>query len=595
MWERRCSLKASFKKGQPPIGHCWRGERLFGQWSGLAARPASTSAVPSVAQHTQSDHVPPPHRAKAHGRISPISTSAPFGSSRPAHCVIMPKRSAGCFECRKRKVRCDEARPECNTCVRRGTKCPGYRPTQSFILHKFDDQNEKPALIREDENSYKYANQASASKQPAGPAPTQDVARLHVSEVKPAAASIPKQVSAVAADRIQHLGNFIALYLPQADGPALPPPSALIRGLPTMPAHSKVLLAAVDALSAAQIAVDKRNNPLINRSRSLYGTALSQMMQAIQDPVMALQDETLISTYLLTLYEVFVGISHGHGFFYHMQGLLRLLKQRGPASFENRLSMQIFHAIRYNSLTIGYHMRKASMLDSPEWMVVTARAAKVDPYVALNDICIAIPRLLERTDKLAVEGNPSAEIDALLDDSQHLANRAFEWLSIFERHGPHYDKVPVDSMDGFLDICSDRLFDPVFDFHYFGAGICYMIYWMSMLILQGNTFKLLRQHGKLDMKQLMMWGRQLVGYADGICRSIPYNCRPLTGYTAKFGSLTPLVVARKFYEAKGAKREAGWCETVYMGARVPGLYQSPVPLEPLKEVKETVKDSDKFI
>ncbi|KAH9867995.1 hypothetical protein IAQ61_007302 [Plenodomus lingam] len=507
----------------------------------------------------------------------------------------MPKRSAGCFECRKRKVRCDETKPQCNTCLRRGTKCPGYRPTQSFILHKFDDQNEKPALIKEDENCYKYANQASTPKQASGNTPTRAAARLQVAEVKPPATPIPKQVSAVATDRIQHLGNFIALYLPRADGPALPPPSALIRGLPTMPANSKVLLAAVDALSAAQIAVDKRNYLLINRSRSLYGTALSQMMQAIQDPVMAVKDETLISTYLLSLYEVFVGISQGHGFFYHMQGLLRLLKQRGPASFENRLSMQIFHAIRYNSLTIGYHMRKASMLDSPEWLAVTVKASKLDPYVALNDICIAIPRLLERTDKVAANGNPQAEIDSLLEDSQDLANRAFEWISLFERHGPRYDKVSVDSMLGFLNICSDRLFDPVFDFHYFSAGICYMIYWMSMLIMQGNTFKLLRQHRKLEMKQLVMWDRQLVGYADCICRSIPYNCRPFTGYTAKFGSLTPLVVARKFYEARGAKKEAGWCETVYLGARVPGLYQSATPLEPLKEVKDTVKDSNKFI
>jgi len=74
--------------------------------------------------------------------------------------------------------------------------------------------------------------------------------------------------------------------------------------LPSMPANSEVLLAAVDALSAAQLAVDNRNNPLINRSRSLYGTALGQMLKAIQDPNTVLKDETLLSTYLLTLYEV---------------------------------------------------------------------------------------------------------------------------------------------------------------------------------------------------------------------------------------------------------------------------------------------------
>jgi hypothetical protein len=238
-------------------------------------------------------------------------------------------------------------------------------------------------------------------------------------------------------------------------------------------------------------------------------------------------------------------------------------------------------------------MRKASMLDSPEWLAVTTKAAKVDPYVALQDICIGIPRLLERTDKLSRDGCPPSEADALITDSEQLANRAFDWLSNFEKNGPRYDQASLDGFEGFSAICADRVFDPVFDFHYFGAGICYMIYWMSMLIMQGNTFKLLRQFRQLELKQLMMWDRQLGSYADSICRSIPYNCRSMTGYAAKFGSLTPLVVARKYYEMKGPSKEteAKWCENVYMGARVPGLYQTPIPLEPLK----MVKDNDRFI
>lgn len=508
----------------------------------------------------------------------------------------MPKRSTGCFECRKRKVRCDEAKPECNTCLRRGTKCPGYRPAQSFILHQFDDQTERPALIKEDETRYIYANQVAVQGHDVGYSRESADAVIQVSDVAAKDTTLTKQPSPVAADRIQHLGTFISLYLPRADGPALPPPSALMLGLPSMPANSKVLTAAVDALSAAQLAVNNRNHTLIYRSRSLYGTALSQMLRAIQDSKTALQDETLLSTYLLTLYEVFVGVTQGHGFFYHVQGLLHLLRQRGPSSFNSRLSMQIFHAVRYNSLSIGYHMRKASMLDSPEWLTVTVKAARVDPYVALQDICIAIPRLLERTDQLAATQTPAQqEIENLIDDSQSVANRAFEWLSSFEKHGPRYDKVDVGSMTGFLEICSDRVFDPVFDFHYFGAGICYMIYWMSMLIMQGNTFKLLRQYRHLELKQLMMWDRQLGGFADSICRSIPYNCRAKTGYTAKFGCLTPLVVARKYYEVKGAKKEAEWCGMVYLGARVPGLYQEPVPMEPLRAVVDTVRDSKRFI
>lgn len=213
----------------------------------------------------------------------------------------MPKRSTGCFECRKRKVRCDESKPECNTCLKRGTKCPGYRPTQAFILHEFDTKRDKPALIKEDEDRYKFAIQSDSRSKQQGKSQSNRGIRIESVQYEP---DIPKQVSLVASERIQHVSTFVALYLPKTEGQALPGPSALMLGLPNLPANSPVLEAAIDALAAAQLAVDKMNSPLIHRSRSLYSTALSQMLHAIQDQETALKDETLLSTYLLSLYEV---------------------------------------------------------------------------------------------------------------------------------------------------------------------------------------------------------------------------------------------------------------------------------------------------
>ncbi|KAF2686404.1 hypothetical protein K458DRAFT_402865 [Lentithecium fluviatile CBS 122367] len=510
----------------------------------------------------------------------------------------MPKRSAGCFECRKRKVRCDETKPECSICVRRGTKCPGYRPTQSFIIHKFNNQTDRPAIIREDENRYRYSNQRGPEESEAADAKAGAVVRLQPGGVRLLQdAPMIRQVSPIAIERVQHIGTFLNLFLPKTEAITMPPPSALMLVLPSLPATSPALLAAVDALSAAQLAVNNRNYPLINRSRSLYGGALTQMLSAIQSPARAMEDDTLFATYLLTLYEVFVGISNGHGFFYHVQGLLHLVKLRGPKSFKTRLSMQIFHAIRYNSLSIGYHVRKGSMLDAPEWLAVTTQASREDPYVALLDVCICIPRILERTDKLSSAGaTPSpADLDALIEDANALAARGYAWFTTFERNGPRYEKVPVEDMDGFLEICADKVFTPVFDFSTFGAGICYLIYWMSMLILQSNTFKLLRTHRQLEPRQLFMWDRELGGYADCICRAVPYNCRPVIGYVAKFGSLTPLMVARKYYEAKKAEKEGKWCESVYQEARVPGLYSTPISMEPLKAVQRLAQNSNRYL
>ncbi|KAF1965606.1 hypothetical protein BU23DRAFT_584957 [Bimuria novae-zelandiae CBS 107.79] len=512
----------------------------------------------------------------------------------------MPKRSTGCFECRKRKVRCDEAKPECNTCLRRGTKCPGYRPLQSFILHRFEEKSERPSLIKEDDNRYRYANhKAQEEETSSGESEQGVVGLLQPPGRRASGAPVLRQVSPIAIERVQHIGELIWLYLPRSDPHTLPPPSALMLTLPQLPATSDVLLAAVDALSAAQLAVANRNYQLVNRSRSLYGTALSKMMHTIQYPDRAVEDETLLATYLLTLYEVFVGITSGHGFFYHVQGLLRLVKQRGPKSFGNRLNMQIFHAIRYNSLSIGYHVRKGSMLDSPSWMAVTASAAKSDPYVALIDICIRIPRLLERTDTLSTPLSPAA-LDALIADSLALAAEAKSWFSTFEKHGPRYTSVPISDFEGFTQICDDKeTFPEAYDFFAFGAGICYMIYWMSLLILQSNTFKLLLQNQSPEHpftpQEMYLWDRELSGYADSSVRCVPFNCRTEVGYVGRFGSLTPLVVARKYFEAKKMERESAWCEKVYQNARIPGLYSTPIPMEPLKSMQRLVQRSGRYI
>ncbi|KAI8689347.1 Zn(2)-C6 fungal-type domain-containing protein [Fusarium keratoplasticum] len=39
-----------------------------------------------------------------------------------------PKVRTGCITCKARKVKCDEAKPECNRCVSTGRKCDGYLP-----------------------------------------------------------------------------------------------------------------------------------------------------------------------------------------------------------------------------------------------------------------------------------------------------------------------------------------------------------------------------------------------------------------------------------------------------------------------------------
>ncbi|KAF2730650.1 hypothetical protein EJ04DRAFT_34818 [Polyplosphaeria fusca] len=503
----------------------------------------------------------------------------------------MPKRSSGCFTCRARKVRCDEVKPECNNCLKRGQKCPGYRPTQTFVLHTFDRESERPGIIREDETIYKFANQHHT---PFGNG--RDLAvRTGSQQSGRIGTQLLRTVSPLAIERVQHLSNFLSLYLPNWTDETLTPPSALILSLPSTPASRPVFLTALDALSAAQIAVSDKNHVLINRSRSLYGAALGQMMKSVTKSHASQEDETLLATYLLALYEVFVGITNGHGFFYHVQGILRILVQRGPSSIKTNLSLGIFHGTRYYSLGIGYHIRKGSIFDSPDWLQVTADAAKSDPWVALMDLCICIPRLLERTDKLTTLAGDAEQFEKIIVDSQLLADRLFEWIVSYEKDGPRYDKVDVETVEGFARLCDDDLYDPVFAFKTFAASTTYLLYWMSMLIMRSNSFLLVRKFHALEPKQLFLWDRELSEYADCICRAVPYSSRPSAGYTGRFSTLTPLVIAKKYFEAKGASKENEWCRKAYFGAQVPGLYTPPIPMEPLPSFVKLVQNSERYI
>ncbi|KAJ9300229.1 transcriptional regulator family: Fungal Specific TF [Paecilomyces variotii] len=52
-------------------------------------------------------------------------------------------RSGGCATCKQRRVKCDEARPECRLCRRRGIRCEGYKTKSASRRLKFKDESHK--------------------------------------------------------------------------------------------------------------------------------------------------------------------------------------------------------------------------------------------------------------------------------------------------------------------------------------------------------------------------------------------------------------------------------------------------------------------
>jgi hypothetical protein len=56
----------------------------------------------------------------------------------------MKRAKTGCGTCRRRKKKCDEAKPECNNCTRIGIICQGYM--DKMMLRKNEISTSLPSL-----------------------------------------------------------------------------------------------------------------------------------------------------------------------------------------------------------------------------------------------------------------------------------------------------------------------------------------------------------------------------------------------------------------------------------------------------------------
>lgn len=106
------------------------------------------------------------------------------------------------------------------------------------------------------------------------------------------------------------------------------------------------------SLRKALLAVSQKNvisrysaTELVKAATKAYVEALQSTNQALADPSEALQDETLATIYLLSLHEMLSSSFIAGDWQTHVQGLLQLLRMRGPQQFATPQGRQLFRAV----------------------------------------------------------------------------------------------------------------------------------------------------------------------------------------------------------------------------------------------------------
>ncbi|KAL3474087.1 hypothetical protein BJX99DRAFT_248536 [Aspergillus californicus] len=226
-------------------------------------------------------------------------------------------RSTGCHTCVKRRVKCDEARPDCLRCVKLEVQCLDYvcplqirfeQPAQKPPRHC------KPRKCQSPDAPVEETTQALSIV----PAPTID----EVAAPNLVYEALTLQTKEVFYDWLTHHFPRVHWSFPlRVDIGWM----EFIRELPVSTCPP-ALLWAIRTLITFQMGTMQRHEKAINCARHMYGRGIYHLRSLLQSPL-ALSDEALAACILLGGYEVLDGIneqswiSHTRGIGHLMYGI----------------------------------------------------------------------------------------------------------------------------------------------------------------------------------------------------------------------------------------------------------------------------------
>jgi hypothetical protein len=222
---------------------------------------------------------------------------------------------------------------------------PPKECNNTFELHIYGSRTEKTL---QNENGPKLSAAASLFKhQNAGDAlSTEMVWKLHnVSVRQQLVVSFASQYQSSTISHTQGIRSWIA-------------------DIPSIKTPSKALEISAFAVALARLGSHTDNQLLIQESLSLYTNGLKLLQQALWDPDLMYDDETLAACMLLALYEVFECPSETKaGYITHYNGCARLVQLRGPQSHAQGLGHSVFLGFRFMGVSITEFLTISRRID----------------------------------------------------------------------------------------------------------------------------------------------------------------------------------------------------------------------------------------
>ncbi|PVH68837.1 hypothetical protein DL98DRAFT_564583 [Cadophora sp. DSE1049] len=235
------------------------------------------------------------------------------------------KPSRGCATCKKRKIKCDQLTPACSQCTKSGWTCPGF-PSQIDV--NFRNQTDMV------QKNFRARGTRMASSRLDFP---------HDARARSLSPSITDRATSFFIHQyVLTLGSTFNSAPLQGDHDYLP---ALLRS-----EHSCFGVLSTIVTAAGMAAMSNAGNATTWRSDAfrIYGKAIRQLQDALQDPVQRTSDQTLAAIMLMGTFETIASadINSMKSFSYHAIAAAQCIEIRGPYQFRSQASLKLFIQLR---------------------------------------------------------------------------------------------------------------------------------------------------------------------------------------------------------------------------------------------------------
>ncbi|KAJ4156693.1 hypothetical protein NW754_008336 [Fusarium falciforme] len=287
-------------------------------------------------------------------------------------------RSGGCVTCKERRVKCDEAKPECRSCQRLKLRCGGYnrpKPKPKYAKLKFRDQNYK--FCTNTNQHDRDVVKAATSPSPSSGSDVQDrevvraLTSRRLSEPDTAVPFFLGHYARIGRDMGSTRGFFemlIPAYLSQQ--------------------QESALSLAVSALASEILSMWRGEANSFRSSCKSYTRAITRLRTAIQDPTERAKSATMLAILVLQTYE----------------NASAVYDLRRASSMHHNGAASLLSFVDTDAMdgTVRAYLRK--------FMLHTEVSTAMRQKKPLKNIAYS---WIETKDTMAVPDNPSSALDAI--------------------------------------------------------------------------------------------------------------------------------------------------------------------------------------